>query len=185
LFDLAPAEQFRVLEARKVDLGFVGLSPGAAAKEFQWESIARPKAVVVLPLKHSLAKKTRISLADLKPLFFVGMSEETPPGFRQCFTKSANRRALPLPLADQKLSRSCQMYMLPKVSMSSHILRMSSGLPVMAGSSLTRSSQGRQTPGRTCGCGRPFMPVSFCRSAPDPGNSHGGVATGGWYVPAL
>jgi len=83
LFDMAPAEQFRALEARKVDLGFVGLRPPAAAKELQWESIARHKAVVVLPLKHPLAKKPRISLTELKPLFFVGMSEETHPGFHQ------------------------------------------------------------------------------------------------------
>src|ERR1700758_3840299 len=30
LFDMAPAEQLRALEARKIDLGFVGLRPAAA-----------------------------------------------------------------------------------------------------------------------------------------------------------
>lgn len=83
LFDMTPAEQFRALEAHKVDLGFVGLRPPAATKDLQWESIARHKAVVVLPVKHPLAKKNRISLGELKPLFFVGMSEKTHPGFRE------------------------------------------------------------------------------------------------------
>ena len=55
--------------------------------------------------------------------------------------------------AVQKLSSNCQIYIFPKASMSSHILRTSSGLPVISGSSLTRSSQGKQTPGRTRGCG--------------------------------
>jgi DNA-binding transcriptional LysR family regulator len=83
LFDMSPAEQYRALDARKVDLAFVGWRPAAMVKEYQWEIIARHKAVVVLPAKHPLAKKSRITLAELKPLFFVGMSEKTHPGFHQ------------------------------------------------------------------------------------------------------
>jgi len=76
------------------------------------------------------------------------------------------------------------MYILPKASMSSQILRTSSGLPVICGRSLTRSSQGKQTPGRTRGWGRPVMPLSFWRSAPAEGRSQGGVEAGGCQVPA-
>jgi len=83
LFDMTPAEQFRALEARKIDLGFVGLRPPASARGLQWESIARHRTVVVLPLKHPLARKSRINLGELKTLFFVGMSEKTHPGFRE------------------------------------------------------------------------------------------------------
>src|SRR5437899_2821917 len=82
LFDMAPAEQFRALEARKIDLGFVGLPPPAAAKALQWESIARHRTVVVLPAKHPLARKRLVKLDELKTMFFVGMSEKTHPGFR-------------------------------------------------------------------------------------------------------
>src|SRR6266581_1374395 len=58
LFDMTPAEQFRALEARKIDLGFVGLRPpAAAAAGLQWESIARHRTVVVLPIIHRLASK--------------------------------------------------------------------------------------------------------------------------------
>jgi DNA-binding transcriptional LysR family regulator len=82
LFDMVPAEQFRALEARKIDLGFVGLPPPATLGGLQWESIARHRTVVVLPAKHPLARKPQVSLRELKTMFFVGLSEKTHPGFR-------------------------------------------------------------------------------------------------------
>lgn len=81
LFDMNPAEQFRALEARKIDVGFVGLPPPSTI-ELEWESIAQHQTVVVVPARHRLARKRRISLAELETLFFVGMSEKTHPGFR-------------------------------------------------------------------------------------------------------
>src|SRR6266705_1701706 len=83
LFDMNPAEQFRALEARKIDLGFVGLRPPQTSKDLQWQTLARHKAVVVLPVKHPLARQKHIELTDLKSMFFVGMSEKTHPGFRE------------------------------------------------------------------------------------------------------
>jgi len=82
LFDMTPAEQVRALEARKIDLGFVGLPPPAGARQLTWESIARQRTIVVLPVKHPLARKRQIKLTDLKTMFFVGLSEKTHPGFR-------------------------------------------------------------------------------------------------------
>ncbi len=91
LFDLTPAEQFRALEARKIDLGFVGLRPPASTRGLQWESIARHRTVVVLPLKHPLARKRRVNLGALKTMFFVGMSEKTHPGFRDWLCEICQR----------------------------------------------------------------------------------------------
>ncbi|MGA2748198.1 MAG: LysR substrate-binding domain-containing protein [Verrucomicrobiota bacterium] len=85
LFDMSPAEQLRALEARKIDLGFVGLRPAVPSKNMAalaWECVARHNVVVVLPARHALTKKSRIKLTDLKPLFFVAMSEQTHPGSR-------------------------------------------------------------------------------------------------------
>src|SRR5438094_3628614 len=62
LFDMTPADQFRALEARKIDLGFVGLRPPAAAAGLQWEIIARHRTVVVLPVKHRLASELPVNL---------------------------------------------------------------------------------------------------------------------------
>ena len=83
LFDMTPAEQFRALEARKIDLGFVGLRFSGAAKDLEWECITSHKAVVVLPANHPLARKKQVSLDDLKTMFFVGLSEKVHPGFRE------------------------------------------------------------------------------------------------------
>jgi len=85
LFDMSPAEQLRALEARKIDLGFVGLRPAADHKNMAalaWERVARHDVVVVLPARHPLAKKSKIKITDLKSLFFVAMSEQTHPGSR-------------------------------------------------------------------------------------------------------
>ncbi len=85
VFDMAPGEQLRALEARKIDLGFVGLRPPAAGRNLAalvWERVARHNVVAVLPEKHPLAKKSKIKLSDLKTTFFVAMSEETHPGSR-------------------------------------------------------------------------------------------------------
>jgi DNA-binding transcriptional LysR family regulator len=85
LFDMSPAEQLRALEARKIDLGFVGLRPPSGGKNLSaltWECVARHQVVVVLPAQHPLAKRSRIKITDLKPLFFVAMSEQTHPGSR-------------------------------------------------------------------------------------------------------
>src|SRR5436190_7839324 len=60
LFDMTPAEQLRALEARKIDLGFVGLPPPATAGAIRWESIAQHRTVVVLPVKHSLARNRQL-----------------------------------------------------------------------------------------------------------------------------
>jgi len=83
LFDMSPAEQLRALDARKIDLGFVGVRAPANHKHFvmlAWECIGQHQLVVALPAKHALAKKSKIRMADLKPLFFVAMSEATHPG---------------------------------------------------------------------------------------------------------
>ena len=85
LFDMPPAEQLRALEARKIDLGFIGLRPPTDTKNttgLAWECVAHHDVVVVLPARHPLAKKSSILLPDLKPFFFVAMSEETHPGSR-------------------------------------------------------------------------------------------------------
>ena len=80
---MSPAEQFRALEAGKIDLGFVGLHPPTDVSGLQWESIARLRTVVVLPANHPLAHKRHVRLADLESQFFVGMSEKNAPGLSQ------------------------------------------------------------------------------------------------------
>ena len=91
LFDMSPAEQFRALEARKIDLGFVGLPPPSHAGGLDWECIAQHRTVVVLSARHRLAHKRQISLAELETMFFVGMSERTHPGFRDWLNRTCQQ----------------------------------------------------------------------------------------------
>ncbi|HTL58569.1 MAG TPA: LysR substrate-binding domain-containing protein [Candidatus Limnocylindrales bacterium] len=90
LFDMSPAEQFRALEARKIDLGFVGLPPPAGSGLY-WECITRHRTIAVLPSKHRLARKRQVSLTDLENMFFVGMSERTHPGFRDWLNRTCQQ----------------------------------------------------------------------------------------------
>jgi len=85
LFDMSPAEQLRALDARKIDLGFVGGRPPSTHKNLvalAWECIGQHRLVIALSSRHPLAKQTKIKMKDLKPLFFVTMSETTHPGSR-------------------------------------------------------------------------------------------------------
>jgi DNA-binding transcriptional LysR family regulator len=91
LFDMTPAEQFHALEARKIDLGFVGLRFSNAPKALQWECITSHKGVVVLPANHSLTRKRQVRLTDLKSMFFVGLAERTHPAFREWLTDTCQR----------------------------------------------------------------------------------------------
>lgn len=71
---------------RKIDLGFVGLRPPSEhphVSGLEWECVAHHEVVVVLPAKHPLVKSRKIHILDLKPLFFVTMSEEGHPGSRR------------------------------------------------------------------------------------------------------
>jgi len=105
LFEMTPAEQFIALEARKIDLGFVGHRFSAAAKNLQWASIARHATVAVLPANHPLARHRCISLKDLETLFFVGMSEKTYPAFHEWLRETCQQAGFtPRILQDAELA---------------------------------------------------------------------------------
>ena len=80
---MTSAEQFQALDARKIDLGFVGLPPALSGHNLLTECVAHDTVLVALPVRHPLAKKPKLKLADLAPQFFIGMSEKTHPGARE------------------------------------------------------------------------------------------------------
>jgi DNA-binding transcriptional LysR family regulator len=91
LFDLSCGEQFHALEEGKLDLGFVGLHEPIARRGLEFRSIASYKTVVALPKGNRLTTKATIDLKSLSPLFFVGMSEASYPGYRDWLTKTCQR----------------------------------------------------------------------------------------------
>jgi DNA-binding transcriptional LysR family regulator len=81
---MSSAEQFRALEGRKMDLGFVGLRPALSGYDHLLsECIAHERILVALPERHPLAKKGQVRLAELASQFFIGMSAQTHPGARE------------------------------------------------------------------------------------------------------
>jgi DNA-binding transcriptional LysR family regulator len=80
LFDMTPAEQYHALEGRKIDLGFVPFRARSAGSDLQSACVGHDILMVAVAEGNPLAKKSKISLDDLEPMFFVGMSEKTYPG---------------------------------------------------------------------------------------------------------
>jgi DNA-binding transcriptional LysR family regulator len=106
LFDLSCGEQFRALEDGKLDLGFVGLHEPIARRGLEFRKMASYKTVVALPKENPLAGKGAVELKALAPLFFIGMSEASYPGYRDWLVKTCQRAAFtPKVLQDVDLER--------------------------------------------------------------------------------
>jgi len=73
-------DQFRALEDGKIDAGFVGLREPIEQRGLHFRSIASYETVAALHKSHPLAKKPVINLKELKPMFFIAMSEASYPG---------------------------------------------------------------------------------------------------------
>lgn len=107
LFDLSCGEQFRALEEGKLDLGFVGLHEPIARRGLEFRSIASYKTVVALPKANPLTAKSIVELKALRPMFFIGMSEASYPGYREWLTRSCKSAGfVPKVLQDVDLERT-------------------------------------------------------------------------------
>ena len=107
LFDLSCGEQFRALEDGKLDLGFVGLHEPIARRGLEFRSIASYKTVLALPKDNPLAGKATVELKALAPMFFIGMSEASYPGYRDWLTRTCKGAGFaPKVLQDVDLERT-------------------------------------------------------------------------------
>jgi DNA-binding transcriptional LysR family regulator len=107
LFDMTCGDQFRALVDGRIDLGFVGLREPIEERGLHFRSIASYETVAALQKSHPLAKKAVISLRELKPLFFIGMSEASYPGYRRWLTKTCQKAGFsPKVLQDADIERT-------------------------------------------------------------------------------
>src|ERR1700730_6722641 len=83
LFEMTPAEQYSALGEHQIDLGFVCFRADSTDKELQWACVGHDAVMVALPARNPLAKKAKIDLTELEPMFFVGMSVKTYPGLNE------------------------------------------------------------------------------------------------------
>src|SRR6266481_8177370 len=80
LFDMTPAEQYQALQERKIDLGFVCFRARSNGSDLRSASVGQDIMMVAVAEVNPLAKKAKIDLKDLEPMFFVGMSQKAYPG---------------------------------------------------------------------------------------------------------
>lgn len=107
LFDMTCGDQFRALEEGRIDLGFVGLHEPIKERGLRYHCIASYDTVVALPKASPLARKSVVHLKQLKPMFFIGMSEESYPGYRHWLTQTCRHAGFsPRVLQDVEIERS-------------------------------------------------------------------------------
>lgn len=107
LFDMSCGDQFRAIENGRIDLGFVGLHEPIEERGLQFRPIAAYDTVAAVVKNHPLARKPVIKLKDLAPLFFIGMSEESYPGYRRWLTKTCAELGFsPKVLQDAEIERT-------------------------------------------------------------------------------
>lgn len=107
LFDMTCGDQFRALEDGRIDLGFVGLREAIEERGFQFRPIASHRVVAALPRDHPVASKPAIKLKELEPMFFIGMSESSYPGYRSWLTETCQRVGFsPRVLQDADIERT-------------------------------------------------------------------------------
>jgi DNA-binding transcriptional LysR family regulator len=107
LFDMTYGDQFRALEDGKIDIAFVGSQKRTAQPGLQFRAIGSDKTVAALARSNALAKKTVVKLKDLKPMFFIGMSEASYPGYRDWLTATCRRSGFtPKVLQDADIERT-------------------------------------------------------------------------------
>ncbi|MEP7016303.1 MAG: LysR substrate-binding domain-containing protein [Verrucomicrobiota bacterium] len=107
LFDMTCGDQFRALEASKIDLAFVGMHESVVEHGFEFRSIASYETYVALARNNRLAKESVIKLKDLRSMFFIGMSEQSYPGYRTWLTQTCQNVGFsPRILQDAEIERT-------------------------------------------------------------------------------
>jgi DNA-binding transcriptional LysR family regulator len=107
LFDMTCGDQFQAIEDGKIDLGFVGLREAIEQRGLEYRSIASYRVVAALPKNHPVASKAEVKLKELEPLFFIGMSESSYPGYRGWLTGTCRHAGFsPKVLQDADIERT-------------------------------------------------------------------------------
>jgi DNA-binding transcriptional LysR family regulator len=83
LFDMMCAEQLSALVEGQIDLAFVGSPEVKVRRGIRCRPLREYKTVAALPKKSPLARRSTVRIKDLQPMFFVGISEQSRPGYRK------------------------------------------------------------------------------------------------------
>ena len=107
LFDMTCGDQLRALRDGKIDLGFVGLHEPVMEHGLVYQTIAAYETVAAISKGNRLAGKSVIQLKQMKPMFFIGMSETSYPGYRTWLIETCQRAGFsPRILQDVEIERT-------------------------------------------------------------------------------
>ena len=81
LTELTPTSQIEELEARRIDLGIIGLGLPSAHEELEVAVMQEEGLVMALPLDHPLAKRRTLALKELAQDAFIFTSRVDAPTF--------------------------------------------------------------------------------------------------------
>ncbi|MDQ6765180.1 MAG: LysR substrate-binding domain-containing protein [Verrucomicrobiota bacterium] len=88
LYDMTCGEQLTALSEGRLDLGFLGSPEVEERAGIRARQIAAYKTVAAVSKKNPLARRSVIKLKELEPMFFVGISEQSRPGYRKWLTSN-------------------------------------------------------------------------------------------------
>jgi DNA-binding transcriptional LysR family regulator len=87
LVEMVPAEQLEALQARKLDVGFIGAMEEKAPPGLCLECIAEERPLVGVPSDHAIAQRPSVHLSELRNEAFIFTSRENSPHFRKWLTR--------------------------------------------------------------------------------------------------
>ena len=91
LFDLTVSEQLRAFEKNQLDLSFAREFRPPPKTGLQSREIYDCEVMVVLPEDHALAHQSELTLAALKPLPFVVLSDDRYPGTHRWLAQTCRK----------------------------------------------------------------------------------------------
>jgi len=91
LFDQTPAEQLEALREGRLDIALIGQEGAALADDFYKRRAAKLRVCVALADDHPLARKERVSLAELAGESFIGVADTAVPGRNEWVRKLCRR----------------------------------------------------------------------------------------------
>jgi len=83
IHELSPADQVVALRKRQIDLALIGNPCEGVLDEFEVRILFEMELQAVIPERHPLADRTKISLGELARENFIGYAEESFPGRNQ------------------------------------------------------------------------------------------------------
>ena len=87
LVEMVPAEQLEALQARRLDVGFIGAMEEKAPPGLRIECIAEERPLVGVPSDHGFASRSSVRLSDLRNEAFIFTSRQNSPNFRKWLTR--------------------------------------------------------------------------------------------------